>query len=448
MGSEGVSYMSNNTDPLSPDNSPNAPGKTGVRRVNNLPLIIAISALALFVAMIAMVAVKRSNQQHTVIKEEKNASGNTDTSTMANAVIGDRSGGIVAEKPKPLPLSLQNKGIPVATPNNLDAPPLPPRLAAPVNPELAQIQQAKFQEFETAVKAKTDVPIKQDIGKNASAGNNASLGNDQLSNSDKPGSSDDANISYQEKLAKIRANLEGRGLEGDDSNSPGLAPNNDIQQFGGDDKNDRWKLNSQMQAPASPYEIRTGTIIPSSLITGINSELPGKIWGQVSQDVYDTATGKYLLIPHGTHLMGTYSNNIVYGQSAVLVAWQRLIFPDGKALDIGAMPGTDSAGYSGFRDQVNNHYLRIFGSALLMTGIVAGVAYSQDKNNNSSVFSPPTVSSELSQSLGQQLGQVSAQMISKNLNISPTIEISPGYPFSIIVVKDLVFAKPYKSFDY
>jgi type IV secretion system protein VirB10 len=216
-----------------------------------------------------------------------------------------------------------------------------------------------------------------------------------------------------------------------------------------EDKNDRWKLNSQMQAPSTPYELRTGAVIPGVMISGINSDLPGQIMGQVSQDVFDTATGKYLLIPQGTRLVGTYSSNIIYGQSAILVAWQRLIFPDGKALDIGAMPGADSSGYSGFRDQVNNHYIRIFGSALLMSGIVAGVSYSQDKNNNNNgIFSQPTASSELSQALGQQLGQVSAQMISKNLNIAPTLQIRPGYRFNIIVVKDMVFSTPYKSFDY
>ena len=87
------------------------------------------------------------------------------------------------------------------------------------------------------------------------------------------------------------------------------------------------------------------------MISGINSQLPGQVIGQVSQNVYDTPTGKYLLIPQGSRLVGTYSSDVVYGQERVLVAWQRIVFPDGKAMDIGAMPGADSAGYSGFPRQ-------------------------------------------------------------------------------------------------
>jgi type IV secretion system protein VirB10 len=102
---------------------------------------------------------------------------------------------------------------------------------------------------------------------------------------------------------------------------------------------------------------------------GINSDLPGQIMAQVAQNVYDTPTGKHLLIPQGSRLVGSYSSDVAYGQSRVLVAWQRIVFPDGKAMDIGTMPGADSAGYAGFNDQVNNHYLRLFGSAFLMSGV-------------------------------------------------------------------------------
>ena len=147
----------------------------------------------------------------------------------------------------------------------------------------------------------------------------------------------------------------------------------------------------------------------------------------MSQDVYDTATGKFLLIPQGTRLEGEYSSEVAYGQASILVAWQRLVFPDGKTMDIGAMPGSNSAGYAGFTDQVNNHYLRLFGTAILMSAITAGVALSQSSNQVAGTFGAPTTSSVLSATLGQQLGRVMTQMISKNLNISPTLEIRPGY---------------------
>ena len=153
-------------------------------------------------------------------------------------------------------------------------------------------------------------------------------------------------------------------------------------------------------------------MLPAILISGINSDLPGQVIGQVSQDVFDTATGRWKLIPQGSRLIGQYSSEVAYGQARVLIAWQRIIFPDGKALDIGAMPGADSAGYAGFHDQVNNHYLRVFGSALLMSGVTAGIALSQP---DSLYSNRQSARSAMSEALGQQLGTVTAQMISKNM---------------------------------
>ncbi|WP_325345866.1 TrbI/VirB10 family protein, partial [Xylophilus sp.] len=176
--------------------------------------------------------------------------------------------------------------------------------------------------------------------------------------------------------------------------------------------------------------------------------LPGQIMAQVAQDVYDTPTGKHLLIPQGSRLVGSYSSDVAYGQARVLVAWQRIVFPDGKAMDIGAMPGADSAGYAGFNDQVNNHYVRLFGSAFLMSGVTAGITYSQRQNQAQNTYGAPSASSALSEALGQQLGQVTAQLIAKNLSISPTLEIRPGYRFNVVVTKDMTFSKPYRSFDY
>ena len=185
--------------------------------------------------------------------------------------------------------------------------------------------------------------------------------------------------------------------------------------------------------------------MPAILISGINSELPGQIMAQVAQSVYDTPTGKHLLIPQGARLVGSYASEVAYGQSRVLIGWQRIIFPDGKALDIGSMPGADSGGYAGFYDQVNNHYLRIFGSAVLMSGVVAGISMSQN-NTNTAGANQQRAGDVLSSSLGQQLGQVTAEMIQKNMNISPTLEIRPGYRFNVIVTKDLTFENPYRPF--
>jgi len=131
-----------------------------------------------------------------------------------------------------------------------------------------------------------------------------------------------------------------------------------------------------------------------------------------------------------------------------MIAWQRLIFPDGKALNIDAMPGADNAGYSGFRDQVNNHYFRIFSSALLMSVVTAGISYSQDKNEKGEDGRNRSMNSQMSQALGQQFGKVITKMIEKNLDIAPTLEIRSGYRFNIMIIKDINFTKAYQSFDY
>lgn len=221
------------------------------------------------------------------------------------------------------------------------------------------------------------------------------------------------------------------------------------EQFANSNSGDRWKLDSQPDAPRTPYELRAGYVLPAIMIYGINSSLPGQIAGQVSQDVYDTATHRWKLIPQGSRLVGTYSSEVEYGQARVLVAWQRIIFPDGKAMDIGTMPGSDSEGYSGFTDQVNNHYVRLYSSAFLLSAMTAGFTLSQNQTNTGQGLGyQQNATTAMSQALGQQLGQVTARLMSKNLNISPTLEIRPGYRFNVVVTKDMTFTKPYQAFDY
>ncbi len=204
-----------------------------------------------------------------------------------------------------------------------------------------------------------------------------------------------------------------------------------------------------MEQPATPYILRTGYVIPAILISAMDSELPGTITAQVAQNVYDTPTGNYLLIPQGARLVGAYSSNVAYGQSRIFVAWQRIVFPDGTALDIGAMPGTDAEGEAGFNDKTNNHFVRLFGSALLMSAITAGVTWSQDHNqNNNGNSNRVSASDALSEALGQELGLTMSEMIRKNLNIAPTLKIRPGYRFNILVVKDVVLTHPYHVGNY
>ncbi len=454
--------------------TPGSKLKSGVRRVNNLPLILGILALAIFTVLIAIVAVKRANKANSnALVQQKDISQSskkyTDTSSMVREVIGSHSAGVI-------PSAIPGPSVSMTPGSNSNVP--PPSLhqvtgngtSAPIDPYLQQIRMAKMQMFQEAVKARTNVPLPNQLPHSTGTGSaGAADGSMPLSREATLAritevrrqidneNARDPNMSYQAMLAKIQGNSGGGSggvsYSGSDSIPPlsqtSNSKRNDIQQFGNNGPVDRWKLDQDIQAPRSRFEIRAGGVIPGVMISGVNSDLPGQIMGQVSQDVYDTATGKYLLIPQGTRLVGTYSSNVAYGQSALLIAWQRLVFPDGKALDINVMPGSDSAGYAGFRDQVNHHYLRILTSAILMSGVTAGAAYATDRNSNSgSIYTQPTISSELSQALGQQLGQVTAQIIAKNLNIAPTIAIRPGYRFNIIVVKDLDFTRPYQSFDY
>jgi len=292
--------------------------------------------------------------------------------------------------------------------------------------EIERIRQEKTQEFEEAVKAKTAIMV-DNTRLNSREATKASM-------SDQGIAFNDTSIAFKEQLLSLQ------GLH----NTKPMP-----QTLGGEENEMRWHLNSRLENPNSRYELRAGGVIPGVMISGISSELPGQIIGQVSQNIYDTATGKYLLIPQGTKIIGIYSSDVSFGQNSVLVAWQRLVFPDGKALDIGSMPGADSAGFAGFRDQVDHHYARIYGSALVMSAIVAGVTYSQNSNQpNQLGYNQPTAGSVLSQALGQQLGEVTSQLVSKNLNVSPTINVRPGYRFNIIVVKDLTFKQPYRQFAY
>jgi type IV secretory pathway VirB10-like protein len=196
----------------------------------------------------------------------------------------------------------------------------------------------------------------------------------------------------------------------------------------------------------SPYEVKAGSVIPAIMINGLNSDLPGQVVALVRENVYDSSTRRYLLIPQGAKLVGLYDNNIVYGQERILVAWNRLIYQDGSSINLKAMPGTDLEGYAGFHDEVDNKYWKIFGSSFIMGVITGAMQYSQNNTNANvqvggigvTTNNNPTVGSTLSGSLGQQLGQTGLALAQKNLNIQPTLIVKPNYPFNIMITADMV----------
>jgi type IV secretion system protein VirB10 len=203
-------------------------------------------------------------------------------------------------------------------------------------------------------------------------------------------------------------------------------------------RNDR--IQSNLQTPISNYEVKAGAVIPATLMTGINSDLPGPIIAKVREDVFDTATGNFLLIPQGSTLMGVYDSQITYGQSRVLIVWSRLIFPNGNSFDLEGMPGADLQGMAGLHDLVNNHYWRLFGSALMMSAFGAAGQMSQPQNNTGTV----TTQQLLYAAIGQQMGETGAQLMARNMNIQPTNEIRPGTNFNVLLTRDMVLPSTYQ----
>ncbi len=204
----------------------------------------------------------------------------------------------------------------------------------------------------------------------------------------------------------------------------------------------RDRLFAMRQVDPSPYELHAGSVIPAVLLTGINAELPGTIVAQVRNDVFDSVTGRYLLVPIGTRLVGTSDNRIVQGQRRVLVAWTRLLYPDGSGLDLLGMPGTDEAGYAGFGANVDEHLNKVFTSALLLSIIGAGAQLSQPQQS-STLYATPSIGQTIASSVGQQIGNTSIQLTQRQLEIPPTLQVPPGYLFNVLVNRDIVLTAPY-----
>jgi type IV secretory pathway VirB10-like protein len=214
--------------------------------------------------------------------------------------------------------------------------------------------------------------------------------------------------------------------------------------------------NVTLHPPASPYTVMTGSVIPAVLVSGVNSDLPGgPVLAQVSENVFDSATGKSLLIPQGSRLVGIYGNASSYGQQRVRIAFQRLIFPNTSSMDLPQMPGSDQGGYTGFSDQVNNHYAATFGTAALMSLISAGqmvgqmAAFGGGGTYGAYGYYQPNqwaMAGEAAGSAGSaRLGGLGQQMMGQGINRPPTLDIRPGYEFNVMVTEDLVFPGPFKG---
>jgi type IV secretion system protein VirB10 len=194
-----------------------------------------------------------------------------------------------------------------------------------------------------------------------------------------------------------------------------------------------------LQSAPSPYSVMAGTVIPAALVTGINSDLPGQVIATVTQPIYDTATGRYLLIPQGSRLIGRYDSQVAFGQRRVLLVWLRIILPDTSSIALDKLPGIDQAGYAGLEDGVDWHWSRILAGAALATmlGVSSELAVSDQGSTNGNVVIA------LRNSAQDTTNQVGQEITRRNLSIQPTLTVRPGFPMDVMVNKDLVL-RPYQ----
>jgi type IV secretory pathway VirB10-like protein len=180
----------------------------------------------------------------------------------------------------------------------------------------------------------------------------------------------------------------------------------------------------------SPYVVQAGTVIPVALITGIRSDLPGQITGQVTQNVYDSPTGRILLIPQGSRLIGEYDSEVSAGQNRVLLAWNRLILPGGRSIVLERQPGVDAAGFAGLQDGVNYHWGNMAKAALISTLLGVGEELGAGSDDN--------LTRALRRGSQDTISQTGQQIVRQRLNVPPTLTIRPGFAVRVIVTRDLI----------
>ncbi|AOR81195.1 IncP-type conjugal transfer protein TrbI [Novosphingobium resinovorum] len=416
-------------------------GGTGgpkVRRLNRLPVIIAIALTVIFSVVIIYGISTRGIYG-------PGGQGLDDTGGLPASSFGDRlKQGVpdgVIEAPQPEPIRVQPEPTPVVPAAN-PFQPAPPAASSPtptgpvVEPEedwrarlhreqeeqmlreLHRQRMASLQADQAAQDSPTAVDLKDLAVRSGEPSNPAAPG---------AGRPDLAGL--------YAASLQGAGQENVDPNGQAAKEN-----FFNQDLKDLGYLPNQVVAPISPYELKRGSVIPATLITGVNSDLPGRIIAQVSQHVYDSATGHHVLIPQGTRLFGRYDSKVTFGQRRALVIWTDIVFPNGSTLQIGGMAGADMQGYGGFSDQVDNHYFEVFGSAILVAAIGAGIDMALPDDRGSADNSATDAARR---SFAETFSEVADRTIGQNMDVQPTLEIRPGYLFNVLVDQDMVFPGPF-----
>lgn len=198
----------------------------------------------------------------------------------------------------------------------------------------------------------------------------------------------------------------------------------------------RTTSSDRVTAPASPFILQAGAVIPAALITGIRSDLPGQITAQVTENIYDSPTGRILLVPQGTRLVGQYDNNVQFGQRRALLVWNRLMFPNGRSIVLERQPGADTQGYGGLEDGVDYHWWDLAKAAGLSTLLAVGTELA--------VSDEDRLVSAIRDGAQDTINDAGQQIVRRQLQVAPTLTIRPGFPVRVIVTRDLVL-EPYRG---
>ncbi|MGY4752565.1 TrbI/VirB10 family protein [Pannonibacter sp. Q-1] len=198
----------------------------------------------------------------------------------------------------------------------------------------------------------------------------------------------------------------------------------------------RTTSSDRVMPPASPYVLQAGAVIPAALITGIRSDLPGQITAQVTENIYDSPSGRFLLVPQGTRIIGQYDSSVQFGQRRVLLVWNRLILPNGRSLVLERQPGADTQGYAGLEDGVDYHWWDLAKAAGLSTLLAVGTELATSDEDR--------LIQAIRDGAQDTINQAGQQIIQRQLQVAPTLTIRPGFPVRIIVTRDLML-EPYRS---
>lgn len=222
-----------------------------------------------------------------------------------------------------------------------------------------------------------------------------------------------------------------------ESSSPALAPQTQKEAFISSARQARSAPASLALPPLSPFEVKRGAVIPAALVTGLNSDLPGLVIAQVTEPVFDHATGQHLLIAQGSRLVGRYDSQVSYGQDRLLMVWTELILPDGRSIDLGAMAGADASGAGGLTDEVDLHEGALARGLGLSTLVSIGAAAAQNALARSA---DNLILQDASGGLAGGASQTGQRLVDRDLGRAPTLRVRPGWPLRIIVEHDLILA--------